>query len=117
MLRNTSGHRVDSALNCTGPEVWKIKNRKLCNPFHLLGTCPFLNDYGNCQHDHTAVLNSKQLVALRAVARQSPCLHGLYCDDPDCLLGHRCTKENCSRTSCRFPSDMHGVDTNVVHQV
>lgn len=116
ILRNKLGHRVDPPLNCTMGEFMELKARKLCNSFHLLDKCRHQESYGNCQHEHGEKLNPRQLVALRAVARQSPCQNGLACDDPDCIAGHRCTRDNCFQATCRFPAQMHGVDTKVVTQ-
>lgn len=114
ILQNRLGQRVDSLLSYSQQDFLSLKSRKLCNSFHLLRRCPYLDNYGNCQHEHGERLNDRQMVALRAVARQSPCPSGLYCSDPDCLFGHRCTRDNCLRTNCRFSPDMHDVNTNVV---
>ena len=114
VLRNSQGQRVDSPLSYSMQEFVNLKNRRLCNSYHILGRCPFLEFHGNCQHDHKVKLNDRQKAALRAVARQSPCQAGLYCSDMDCLAGHRCTRINCPRTNCRFPLAMHNVDTKVV---
>lgn len=114
ILRNRLGHRIDSPLSYSSQDFIALKNWKLCNPFHLLGRCPYKENHGSCQHGHGEKLNDKLSQALRAVARQSPCQYGLYCNDPDCISGHRCFRDNCSRTNCRFPPDMHNVDINVV---
>ncbi|RAR07781.1 CCCH zinc finger DNA binding protein [Stemphylium lycopersici] len=85
VLRNRWGQRVDAPLTFSPRDFQSIKTRKLCNSFHLLGRCSFLTDFGRCQHDHEAKLSAKQMVALRAVARQSPCQNGLSCGDEECL--------------------------------
>jgi hypothetical protein len=113
ILQNRLGQRVDSTLRYSHQDFVSLKGRKLCNSFHLLGRCPYLENYGNCQHSHGEKLNSWHMGALRAVARHSPCPSGLSCSDPDCLHGHRCPRDNCPRINCRF-LDMHDVDTNVV---
>jgi len=94
-----------------------LKARKFCNSFHLLnGQCSYYESYGRCQHEHGEKLGPKQMAALRAVARQSPCPRGLGCSEVNCLAGHRCTREGCVVANCRFPAEMHGVDTKVVAQ-
>ena len=114
VFRNRLGQRVDAPLEYSQVEFLILKNRKLCNSFHLLGKCPYKDATGKCQHDHKEKLSPRQMVALRAVARQSPCPSGLSCSDPDCYHGHRCTRDNCAVSACRFSSAMHGVDTNIV---
>jgi hypothetical protein len=89
VLLNASNERVDSQLNYTLKDFSAMKSRRLCNAFHLLGKCPYLDHFGNCQHDHVAKLGFKQLVALRAVARLTPCRNGRACRDRECLCGHR----------------------------
>jgi len=114
VLRNSRGQRVDSILSYSKEDYISLKGRRLCNNFHLLGRCRFLDSFGKCQHEHGERLNPKQLLALRIVARQSPCQWGLNCVDVDCFAGHRCTRDNCVPTTCRFPLDMHNVDTTIV---
>ena len=89
LLLNEAGERVDSPLRFTSKDFLAIKGRKLCNSFHLLGKCLFLEKFGNCHHDHGASLSDKQLVALRAVARLKSCRRGRACEDPECLCGHQ----------------------------
>jgi len=114
VLRNKRGQRVDSPLNYSQQDFVSLKGRKLCNSFHLLGKCHFLDTYGRCQHEHGERLNPNQVAALRAVARQSPCQYGLKCSDADCLSGHRCIRDNCIPATCRFPPGMHNIDTKIV---
>ncbi|KAH6856908.1 hypothetical protein B0I37DRAFT_368766 [Chaetomium sp. MPI-CAGE-AT-0009] len=116
VLRNRKDERVDSPLKYSHQDFLSLKGRKLCNGFHLLGKCHFQATYGECQHNHKDKLSPQQKAALRAVARQSPCQSGLSCSDPDCLYGHRCTRDNCVRSACRFPKGMHNVDTNIVNK-
>jgi hypothetical protein len=114
VLRNKQGQRLDPPLIYSDKELAELKVRKLCNNFHLFGTCPSMEKYGRCQHDHEAKLTQKQLLILRAVARQSPCRTGLNCSNLNCISGHRCLRENCLRSRCWFPEEMHDVDTMVV---
>lgn len=117
VLRNRWGQRVDAPLTFSPRDFQYIKTRKLCNSFHLLGWCSFLSDFGHCQHDHEAKLSAKQMVALRAVARQSPCQNGVFCGDEECLGGHCCARESCTRVNCWFSDEMHEIDGGVVVQV
>jgi hypothetical protein len=116
VLKNKAGQRVDARLEYSMADFHDMKGRKLCNPFHLTGKCPYMDNYGNCQHGHDdkLKLSPKSLRALQAVARYSPCRQGPYCNDPDCVQGHCCPRENCKRVDCRFPDVMHSVDTTVV---
>ena len=89
VLPKKSGERVDSPLNFTSKDFFAVKGRKLCNSFHILGRCPYLERSGKCHHDHSAKLSDKQLVALRAVARLTPCKQGKSCKNMECLCGHQ----------------------------
>ncbi|KAH7021582.1 uncharacterized protein B0I36DRAFT_394271 [Microdochium trichocladiopsis] len=106
--------KEDPPLNYSHQDFLSLQSRKLCNSFQLLGKCPFLDTYGNCQHGHIEGLSPKQIAALRAVARQSPCKSGLSCSDPGCIYGHRCTRDNCALSTCRFSPGMHYVETTIV---
>lgn len=110
ILRNSRGQRVDSPLQCSPNDVNDLKARKLCNSYHLLGQCP----YRNCIHPHGSKLSGKQLEALRYIARLTPCTNGLGCNDASCIVGHQCPRKPCTLPSCRFPPEMHTVDTKVV---
>lgn len=89
VLLNEAGERVDSPLRFTSKDFLAVKSLKVCNSFHLLGRCLFLEKFGNCNYDHGASLSDKQLVALRAVARLNSCRKGRACKDPECLCGHQ----------------------------
>lgn len=114
VLQNAQGQRVDSPLNYTQHDFANLKSRKLCNSFHLLGRCRFVEKNGACTHKHGEGLNQKHMAALRAIARQSCCWSGLNCRDSDCILGHRCTRASCVPATCRFSPEMHQVDTKTV---
>ncbi|KFA66940.1 hypothetical protein S40285_05734 [Stachybotrys chlorohalonatus IBT 40285] len=114
LLRNNLGQRVDAPLTYLQKDFIILKNRKLCNHFHLLGKCPFLETNGKCQHYHGERVSISQAAALRAVARQSPCQRRLNCSDPDCIFGHRCTRDNCVPGDCKFHSTMHHTNTEIV---
>ncbi|KIW28928.1 uncharacterized protein PV07_04780 [Cladophialophora immunda] len=116
VLRNKMGHRVDAPLSYSQQDFARLSARKLCNWFHLRGSCPYLEKYGNCQHEHGRRLPEEQWPALRANARRTPCSFGLSCNVADCLYGHRCPHgDNCARgAQCKFPPDMHDVDVKIV---
>ncbi|KAK3695641.1 hypothetical protein B0T22DRAFT_508925 [Podospora appendiculata] len=114
ILRNKLGQRVDQSTHFSQSEFGNIKARKLCNSHHLLGACSFMDAYGECSHQHGDQLSPRQLQILRAVARQSPCPAGLGCNDPSCILGHRCARDGCALANCRFSVEMHNVDTRFV---
>ncbi|KFA49116.1 hypothetical protein S40293_07112 [Stachybotrys chartarum IBT 40293] len=114
LLRNNLGQRVDAPLTYSQKDFISLKNRRLCNHFHILGKCPYFDEYGNCHHVHGERLSLGQAAALRAVARQSPCHLRLNCSDPDCLSGHRCTRDNCVPGNCKFHPTMHHINTEIV---
>jgi len=89
VLFNKSGERVDPPLTYTPDDFLTMKGRKLCNAFHLLGRCPYMAKFGNCDHGHSATLNNDQLVALRAVARMKRCKKGRACKNTECLCSHQ----------------------------
>jgi hypothetical protein len=110
VLRNSKGQRVDSQLRYTSTDVSILIKKKLCNPYYLRGRCPYVK----CSHPHNEKLSSKQLEALRHIARLSHCNSGLECRDAFCIYGHQCPFEGCTGgAACRFPRVMHGVDTKV----
>jgi hypothetical protein len=112
ILRNRHGHRIDRPLEYRMEDFHSLRPQKLCNSFHLLDRCPFLDWNKRCLHEHGKKLAPRQLEALRAVARLSPCLAGgLNCNDINCLAGHQCVFRNCTGTDCKFSLAMHNVDT------
>lgn len=109
ILRNKFGQRVDSRLSYLQSDFSNLKDRKLCNNFHILGKCYYLEKFGKCHHIHGEKLAGQRLEALRAIARQSPCLNGLSCSQTDCVAGHKCPREPCHLENCWFPKEMHNV--------
>jgi hypothetical protein len=91
-----------------------LKGRKLCNKFHLLGSCPYGS---NCTHKHGPALSASEITDLTYIARLSVCQNGIFCHDVACVCGHRCPRENCSGQGCKFPDSMHGVDTAIVKTI
>jgi hypothetical protein len=99
---NAQGHRVDRPLRTSSKDtVNALKRRKLCNAFHILGSCPYSN-YSTCSHKHGPALSAQERVDLMSIARLCVCSSGLFCEDPKCIYGHRCPWENCNWKDCRF---------------
>jgi hypothetical protein len=122
ILRNKIGQRVDPIPRTYNrDDVALMKQMKLCNVHFLRPPCSHSQA---CPHDHKYKMNKRELVALRLVARLSPCLFGRECDDAGCIYGHHCSaperkdgmlpKEARAKgktcvfgLSCRFPKEMH----------
>lgn len=112
---NARGQRVDRHVRYSSRDnVDELKGRKLCNRFHLVGSCTYGDD---CTHKHGPSLSPRELIDLTHIARLSICPNGLFCREVNCTCGHRCPRENCSGYGCRFPDSMHGVDTNIVSMI
>jgi len=110
IFQNSKGQRVDQPVKADRMLVTSLKPRKLCNR-HFLTKC----SYVPCLHSHEGKLTPGQVEALRFIARLSPC-QTLYCEDPDCVAGHRCMQgEKCDRrgSSCWFSENMHNVDVKI----
>jgi hypothetical protein len=108
VLQNSRGERIDAIINPPPSLVYAQRDKKLCNPFHILGECSYIN----CTYDHGKRLDERAIEARRLLARQKRCLAGLQCRDEKCLAGHQCPDRACARigSGCRFPREMHGVD-------
>jgi hypothetical protein len=118
VCKNAAGQRVDLPLRYSSKEnVDALKQRKLCNPFHIVGSC----SYGeNCNHDHSSRLRPQQVEDLRYIARLRVCPKGVWCVDENCVCGHRCPRENCigpGYNGCKFPKVMHSIDVAIVTSV
>ena len=113
--RNRLGQRVDTELKYSSLDFQDLKARKLCNRFHLTGKCPNPQLHGKCYHEHGERVPASQRNTLLAISRLSPCPLGSWCDDSQCIMGHRCPRPSCYIEDCRFPYDMHDVDTQVVN--
>jgi hypothetical protein len=115
---NAKGQRIDQPLLVsTKDTVNALKKRKLCNQFHILGSC----NYAKCSHMHGPRLNSRDLTNLMYIARSSPCYNGLDCRYVKCISGHRCALgRGCSNNdweSCKFNEEMHHGDTVIVETI
>jgi hypothetical protein len=122
--RNRSGQRVDPPCKeFDKTEVDRVKKMKLCNVHFLRRECPYNSA---CTHDHSAHPTEAEIATLRLVARMAPCTNGSGCQDTRCIYGHRCpapphrsyhvtgTKSCIFGEACKFPPDLHDIDTHVV---
>lgn len=124
IARNRAGQRIDPPTkDYDKPEVDRIKKLKLCNVHFLRQECPYDMQ---CTHKHTYQPSRSEIATLRLVARMSPCSMGSACQDYKCIFGHRCpappsnkkvpkgTKSCIFADICKFPLELHDVDTNVI---
>lgn len=121
--RNRAGQRVDPiCCHYDKAEVDRIKKMKMCNVHFLRNECPYGD---NCTHIHKYKPTKEELGTLRLVARMAPCIHGGGCADEKCIYGHRCpaprgknpikgTKSCIFGEQCKFPPELHDIDTNIV---
>ncbi|KAF2999696.1 hypothetical protein E8E13_002711 [Curvularia kusanoi] len=105
IARNRAGQRIDPPCkDYDKAEVDRVKKLKL--------------------HDFEP--KRSDIATLRLVARMSPCMSGSLCQDIKCIFGHRCpappskdkgpkgTKNCIFKEACKFPIELHDIDTNVV---
>lgn len=124
IARNRAGQRIDPPIKAyEKAEVDRVKKLKLCNVHFLRQECPYNMQ---CSHAHAYSPSHSEIATLRLVARMSPCSMGSACQDYKCIFGHRCPappsnrkvpkgKKSCIFTdSCKFPLELHDIDTNVV---
>jgi hypothetical protein len=102
---NAAGHRIDKPIPSVDRDLaLRLKKKKLCNRHHLRGDC----DGFYCGHSHEGKLNEDEKRALRFVARSRPCQTGVWCEDPECVDGHRCAfADSCRNENCWFSEEMH----------
>ncbi|KAF2036737.1 hypothetical protein EK21DRAFT_106053 [Setomelanomma holmii] len=113
---NAGGYRLDTISSPPSKSDWdlyqaRIKHRKLCNAFHLRGSC---ND-ARCEFDHSAI-SPDILKCLQFLLMEWPCRQKGDCRRSDCYNGHVCQKGACRRrkfTTCNFPHNAHKVDWQV----
>ncbi|KAF2825693.1 hypothetical protein CC86DRAFT_34066 [Ophiobolus disseminans] len=124
IARNRAGQRIDPPCRSYDKaEVDRVKRLKLCNVHFLREECPYDS---SCTHLHAYKATKDELSTLRLVARMAPCSNGSGCQDIKCIYGHRCpapphrthpvkgTKSCIFGESCKFPPELHDIDTNVV---
>jgi hypothetical protein len=108
VLRNSRGQRLDAVINPPQSLVSVLRNKKLCNQYHILGECYF----SNCSFLHGGRLGEKEIEARRLLLRQAPCPSRLECREKNCLHGHQCPDRACMKidNGCYFTREMHNVD-------
>ncbi|KAF1847003.1 uncharacterized protein K460DRAFT_51679 [Cucurbitaria berberidis CBS 394.84] len=124
IARNRTGQRVDPpSKDYDKAEVDRIKKIKMCNVHFLRNECPYDT---NCTHLHQYKPTKDEVSTLRLVARMAPCQNGSGCEDIKCIYGHRCpapphkthhvkgTRSCIFGESCKFPPELHDIDTTVV---
>ncbi|KAF2633045.1 hypothetical protein BU25DRAFT_487392 [Macroventuria anomochaeta] len=124
IARNRAGQRIDPPCkDYDKTEVDRVKKLKLCNVHFLRQECPYDMQ---CTHKHTYQPSRGEIATLRLVARMSPCQNGSGCQDVKCIFGHRCpappgrtkvpkgAKSCIFAETCKFPIELHDIDTNVV---
>jgi hypothetical protein len=124
IARNRAGQRIDPPCkDYDKTEVDRIKKMKMCNVHFLRGECPYDK---SCTHEHAHNPSQDELSTLRLVARMAPCINGSGCQDIRCIYGHRCpapphrthhvkgTKSCIFAEACKFPPELHDIDTSVV---
>lgn len=102
---NSSGQRIDKPIPSVDRDLaLRLKKKKLCNRHHLRGDC----DGFYCGHSHEGKLSEDEKRALRFVARSRPCQRGVWCEDTECVDGHRCAfADSCRHENCWFSEEMH----------
>lgn len=114
---NKDGERIDTYCPSPPQEAWdlyqrRLKQHKLCNKYHLGGSCPD----PTCQFDHSPV-ERPALDVMKYILRQHPCSQGSRCRSLKCYTGHHCQKEGCKGKSCRFNRHAHTLDITVAEWV
>ncbi|ORY08445.1 hypothetical protein BCR34DRAFT_630449, partial [Clohesyomyces aquaticus] len=92
-----------------------VQIKKLYNFFQVLGKCTV----PNCTMDHGR-LDPAVVKALRYMLKEYPCKKQGRCRRIDCYNGHMCQRHSCwngKRPGCRFPSNMHRMDTKVARWI
>lgn len=116
---NKSQQRLDSYLPTASHEdraafQSRIIAKKLCNNFHLNGSCP---NNEHCEYDHSPITPGI-LNCLKFLARKMPCPRRGTCRSSTCLYGHICQKTDCKyrggKTYCKLPPQAHAIDLRVV---
>lgn len=106
---NRAGQRLDPSIPRPSADAWaaftrRVQGAKLCNDFHLKGSCPRGDD---CEFDHDEV-DDNVLLVLRSLARSLPCPRKSACRDAGCVNGHICLKPGCH--GCKLRPFLHGLD-------
>ena len=118
-LHNKKGQRIDPPFLLDWEALKRVKQIRMCNMYYLHPkSCKFSEEKCNHRHDYTPT--NAEVEILRSVSRENACRHGVGCDDPDCIYGHRCPYPRIDEGSmrglacqmgdrCRFSKEMHGI--------
>jgi serine/threonine protein kinase len=128
---NRHNQRIDPTPVYSQDKILRIGGLKLCNNKYLLDACL----YGDsCIYNHDYEATDEELRILRQRLRSTTiCNFGLLCNDPICIYGHHCQNSidpawnlvtktmNCQYNgpppngTCRFPADLHDLDTKITY--
>ncbi|KAK0347849.1 hypothetical protein LTR59_005745 [Friedmanniomyces endolithicus] len=119
---NARNYRLDEYANPLPDDVrefnYRTSRRKLCNNYHLQGSCP--NSAEDCAYDHSYA-SPGVTSALRQVVNGTPCPRRGACRRLNCLSGHICQKADCKyrggKAFCRLPFDVHTLQLEVARFV
>jgi hypothetical protein len=112
---NKDGERIDTVLSKPTPEAWELYQRrakiqKLCNQFHLDGTC----HNANCAYDHDP-LELEAVGVMKYILKGYPCPRKGKCRLAKCHNGHICQKDGCQGGKpCKLNFYMHNIDPTLV---
>ncbi|TIC92484.1 hypothetical protein CH35J_010042 [Colletotrichum higginsianum] len=115
---NTKNWRLDPYIPPSDPTISnrlnaRISRHRVCNNFHLNGTC----DAGDsCEYDHNP-LDAESRSALEFIARSKPCSKRGGCRNAKCTNGHICQNSRCKhyggKVHCKLPFLSHTEDLTV----
>ncbi|KAK1086585.1 hypothetical protein LTR48_003444 [Friedmanniomyces endolithicus] len=119
---NARNYRLDEYADPLPDDVrefnYRTSRRKLCNNYHLQGSCP--NSAEDCAYDHSYA-SPGVTSALRQVVNGTPCPRRGACRRLNCLSGHICQKADCKyrggKAFCRIPFDVHALELEVARFV
>ncbi|KAK4155668.1 hypothetical protein C8A00DRAFT_13340 [Chaetomidium leptoderma] len=112
---NDNNYRLDPYLSPSSPDVFsrlraRVDKRRVCNSFHLQGSCDAVN---RCEYDHEP-LDDDLLLALESLARSQPCPRRGACRLEKCNHGHICQNPDCKhrggKVYCKLPYLSHVED-------
>ncbi|KAK7547013.1 C-x8-C-x5-C-x3-H type zinc finger protein [Phyllosticta citricarpa] len=89
----------------------RIAKQKLCNEYHLKGTC---SAGSNCPYAHGEKLAPGDRLMLQYKARSLQCIASSDCRNPDCFMGHHCSYDDgaCPRGDSCYFYYTHDMDRN-----
>ena len=84
--RTPSQRRSQGAMQSPPPPdlIEKVRGRKLCMRFCLLGSCHATA----CSYSHRIDFDEAEMDVMRYIAKQRRCFHGSSCRNQDCIYGH-----------------------------